>query len=166
MGQDNAVSVSRRHAHVATVLSAADAGEILTLQRAAYVTEAQAHDDLNLPPLTQSIAELRDELTDPDGTALGVREQGRLVGAVRLRRVGSVVELGRLTVVPDRQGEGIGSFLLSEAEAAFPDAEEMHLFTGENSALNIRLYERNGYTETRRTPVGGYSLVHLTKTLS
>jgi hypothetical protein len=30
-----------------------DAGEILTLQRAAYVTEAQAHGDLTLPPLTQ-----------------------------------------------------------------------------------------------------------------
>lgn len=166
MEPDNAVSRSNRHAHAATVLGAADAGEIMTLQRAAYVTEAQAHHDLNLPPLTQSVEELRDELTDPDGISLGVREQGRLVGAVRLRRVGSIVELGRLTVVPDRQGEGIGSFLLSEAETAFPTAQEIHLFTGENSTLNIRLYERNGYTETRRTPVGGYSLVHLTKTLS
>ncbi len=31
-------------------LGAEDAGEVLTLQRAAYVTEAQAHADLNLPP--------------------------------------------------------------------------------------------------------------------
>jgi hypothetical protein len=36
-----------------------DAGEVLTLQRAAYVTEAQAHRDLLLPPLMQTFAELR-----------------------------------------------------------------------------------------------------------
>ncbi len=42
-------------------LGAADAGEVLTLQRAAYVTEAQAHADLNLPPLRQSFAEVAAE---------------------------------------------------------------------------------------------------------
>ena len=36
-----------------------DAGEVLTLQRAAFVTEAQAHGDPALPPLTQTLAELR-----------------------------------------------------------------------------------------------------------
>ncbi|PPF38711.1 GNAT family N-acetyltransferase [Pseudoclavibacter sp. AY1H1] len=166
MEYDNAPGGSKKHAYAATVLGVADAGEIMTLQRAAYVTEAQAHHDFNLPPLTQSFEALRGELADPDGTALGVRELGRLVGAVRLRRLGAVVELGRLTVVPDRQGEGIGSFLLSEAEALFPNAEQMRLFTGENSAANLRLYERNGYAETERTPAGSYSLVHLAKTLS
>jgi hypothetical protein len=42
---------------------AGDAGEVLTLQRAAYVTEARAHGDLNLPPLRQSLSQLfqRDE---------------------------------------------------------------------------------------------------------
>lgn len=46
-------------------LSGGDSGELLTLQRAAYVTEAQAHDDVNLPPLMQSLAELVSELTQP-----------------------------------------------------------------------------------------------------
>jgi hypothetical protein len=52
-------------------LDADDAGELLTLQRAAYVTEAQAHNDLALPPLTQSLAELRAELNDPLCVAWG-----------------------------------------------------------------------------------------------
>ncbi len=85
---------------------------------------------------------------------------------MRLRQVGSAVELGRLTVVPDRQGRGVGSFLLGEAETLFPNAREMHLFTGEHSTANIRLYERSGYVETGRTQTGDYSIVHLAKALT
>ena len=165
MGNDGAVSRPRTNRYTIIRLSDADAGEILTLQRAAYVTEAQAHRDLDLPPLTQSHEALRAELQDPDVVALGVREAGRLIGAVRLRRVGAAVELGRLTVVPDRQGQGIGSFLLGEAESVFPDALEMQLFTGEHSSANLRLYRRSGYIETGRTPAGDYELVHFTKPL-
>lgn len=164
MGHD-AVDQPGRRSHTATVLTEADAGEILTLQRAAYVTEARAHQDFALPPLLQSIDELRAELADPDVLALGVRDQNRLVGAVRLRRVGRTVEFGRLTVVPDRQGQGIGSFLLRHAETVFPDTTEIRLFTGEHSSANLRLYQRLGYLETGRTSVGAYSLVHLAKTL-
>ncbi len=166
MANDDAVSRPKKNEYTVTMLSDADAGEVLTLQRAAYVTEAQAHHDLDLPPLTQSLEELRAELNDPDVAALGVREDSRLVGAVRLRRIGSAVELGRLTVVPDCQGKGVGSFLLGEAETVFPDAREMQLFTGEHSTANMRLYERSGYVETGRTPVGDYSIVHLAKALS
>lgn len=67
-------------------LAVADAGEVLTLQRAAYVTEAQAHGDLALPPLTQAFDEVRDELSDPSCTAWGFRESGRLVASLRVHR--------------------------------------------------------------------------------
>ena len=40
----------RRHDRA---LGVADAGELMTLQRAAYVTEAQLHDQPFLPPLTE-----------------------------------------------------------------------------------------------------------------
>ena len=39
-----------------------DAGEILTLQRAAYQSEALLYGDPELPPLLQTIDELREEL--------------------------------------------------------------------------------------------------------
>src|SRR5690606_20531530 len=39
-------------------LTSSDAGEVLTVQRAAYVTEARAHDDLDMPPLVQSLDQL------------------------------------------------------------------------------------------------------------
>jgi len=84
-------------------LSPADSGEILTLQRAAYVSEAQAHGDLELPPLVQSLEELAAELADPQVLALGLREGARLLAAVRIRLDGDSADLGRLTVVPDRR---------------------------------------------------------------
>ena len=43
-------------------LPSSAAGELLTLQRAAYATEAQLYGDPNLPALVQSLDELRDEL--------------------------------------------------------------------------------------------------------
>lgn len=61
-------------------LRAEHAGQVLTLQRAAYVTEAQAHDDLDLPALRQTLTDLQAELGRDDVLALGWRsEAGRLL---------------------------------------------------------------------------------------
>ena len=151
------------------MLGAEDAGEVLTLQRAAYVTEAQAHRDVDLPPLRQLLSDLAAELGDQEVFAAGWRDQARrLVAAVRVRMRPSaptVAEVGRLTVVPDRQGEGLGSSLLAGVEGLLPaSVTELRLFTGEFSEGNLRLYQRLGYTETHRqaTPAG-YALVHMAK---
>jgi ribosomal protein S18 acetylase RimI-like enzyme len=98
-------------------------------------------------------------------TELGIRDRGRLVAAVRLRRTADGLELGRLTVCPDLQGLGLGTMLLREAETRFPEAEVIRLFTGEHSTANHRLYARLGYRETGRTSVGDYSIVHFVKPL-
>lgn len=150
-------------------LSGGDAGELLTLQRAAYVTEAQAHDDVNRPPLTQSLDELVSELTRPDVLAFGLRDDARrLVAAVRVYLSPTephTAEVGRLVVAPDMQGRGRGSRLLELVEERLPERiTGLQLFTGERSLGNLRLYSRFGYQETHRTPTpGGYALVHLAK---
>ncbi len=59
----------------------ADAGELLTLQRAAYATEAQLYNDLFLPARVQTHDELFNELADGDGLAAHIGP--RLVAAVR-----------------------------------------------------------------------------------
>ncbi len=148
-----------------TRITTDDAGELLTLQRSAYAEQAQLHHDPFLPPLTQTLEQLEAELDDAEVTALGLREQHRLVAGVRVRiRTGqSIAELGRLVVAPDLQGRGLGTRLLVAAELSLPrDVREVRLFTGEHSAGNLRLYARHGYLESHRSDAGGYQLVHLT----
>jgi tRNA (guanine37-N1)-methyltransferase len=126
-----------------------DAGELLTLQRACWVQEALANDDLaNIPALHESLEDVRGWL----GTwsTWVVRAEGRLVGAVRGRlqdtSVGPAWDIGRIMVVPDLQGRGLGRALLAHIEAvAPPEAATYLLFTGARSAANIRLYTRAGY---------------------
>ncbi|HEX8932793.1 MAG TPA: GNAT family N-acetyltransferase, partial [Pseudonocardiaceae bacterium] len=140
-----------------------DAGELLTLQRAAYVTEARLYGDPELPGLTQTLDELVDELRSV--VALKAVVDHRIVGAVRARVDGSVLRIGRLTVSPDWQGRGVGSRLLDEIENQ-PDlgVDRAALFTGHRSAGNLRLYARHGYREERREKVHErLVLVHLTK---
>lgn len=147
-------------------LDGSSAGELLTLQRAAYVSEAAAHHDFALPPLAQTLQQVGAELADPHVVVLGVHEGGRLVGSIRLRRTGRVVDVARLMVAPDRQGHGIGRTLLAAAETTFPHIDTVRLFTGEHSIANLRLYARAGYRETERTRAGDYDLVHFVKDLT
>lgn len=141
-------------------LSPLDAGEILTMQRAAYVTEAQLYGDPFLPPLTQTLADLTVELAGP---GIGIRDGGRMIGAVRWVVTDGVAHIGRLMVVPDRQGEGVGTRLLRAVEAT-AGATAYELFTGHLSVDNVRLYEREGYAIVRRTTMrDGVDLVHLRK---
>ena len=145
-------------------LGVADAGEVLTLQRAAYVTEARAHDDLHLPPLLETLDETRAALADPACVSWGLREAGRLVAAIRLVADGPVGRIGRLIVAPDRQGHGLASALLLAAEAAAPlEVIEFQLFTGSKSAGPLHLYPKLGYRETHRTPENNHELVHFSK---
>ena len=149
-----------------SAVQTADVGEILTLQRAAYVTEAQLYGDVSLPALTQTYDELRTELES--SLALKAVLGHRIVGAVRARIDGRVLHIGRLTVAPDMQGHGVGTLLLTASEQqAAGRVERYTLFTGHLSVANIRLYQRRGYAETRREQLRpGVTLVHLDKPAS
>lgn len=145
-------------------LGEADAGELLTLQRAAFVSEAQAHDDAHLPPLTETLDQLLAVLRDPACFAWGTRVSGRLIGSVRVLVRGAVAEVGRLAVAPDQQRRGLGRALMVAAEERLPpEVTTLRLFTGERSAGPLALYASLGYHETRRTPAGTHELVHLEK---
>lgn len=131
-----------------------DAGEVLTIQRAAFASEALIYGDPDMPPLTQTLEELEAELVENLG-CVAVTD-GRLVGAVRARRDGDLLLIGRLAIAPDQQGEGLGTLLLSAVEerGRAAGASTAELFTGGLSEANQRLYEREGYERTETTADG------------
>ena len=123
----------------------ADAGEILTLQRAAYVPEGRMHDSFDMPPLTDDLAAT--ERIVESSTGLVARRAGRLVGFVfGALQHDSDWFIGRLMVAPDLQGAGLGRRLLAEIEsAAPPEAVRSVLVTGSESAANQAFYARHGF---------------------
>lgn len=140
-----------------------DAGEILTLQRAAYVSEAQLYGDPFIPPLIESLEQVRKSIEG--ATVLKAVEDARIVGAVRGQVQGTTCLVGRLVVAPDRQGAGIGTALLRALHDELHDAEAFDLYTGHLSEGNLRLYRRLGYRETSRERMDDHlTLVNLRRT--
>jgi len=137
-----------RTAEVVRPAVAADAGEMFTLQRAAFVTEGQINDSFRIPPLTETLAELAASLLTTD-TVLVAREDtrdGRLVGTVRGGgRADGVWWVSRLMVAPDLQGRGLGGDLLRWILDAAPPGAPAELLTGAASRHNLGFYRRFGF---------------------
>ena len=143
-----------------------DAGELLTLRRAAFVTEAQQYGDPNIPPLTQTLTELEEDLRAEHVITLGGWMGHRLVGSIRVLIEGSKATLGRFAVAPDLQGKGIGTELLTAILPILPDGiEEVWVFTGRDSLQNIALYNKAGYEHQHDQTAGDLTYAYLRKLL-
>jgi GNAT superfamily N-acetyltransferase len=130
-----------------TRAAAADAEEILALQKLAYQSEAAIYQDYSIPPLTQTLAEIKAELLSR--YFLKAVSAGRIVGSVRAYIEQGTCCIGRLIVHPAYQNRGLGTKLMAEIEACFPEAQRYELFTGHRSARNLYLYQKLGYRPVR-----------------
>ncbi|PZR54963.1 GNAT family N-acetyltransferase [Xylanimonas oleitrophica] len=148
------------------LLEDAHAGELLTLRRAAFVTEAQQYGDPNIPPLTQTLAELRDDLARDDVVTIGAWEGHRLVGSIRVELEGNRATLGRLAVAPDQQGKGIGTSLLFAILPYLPEqVTEVWAFTGKDSKQNLTMYTKHGFEEQFEDAAGELTYTYLRRVL-
>ncbi|WP_084101040.1 GNAT family N-acetyltransferase [Demequina sp. NBRC 110051] len=142
------------------------AGELLTVRRAAFVTEAQLYGDPHIPALTQTLEELIVDLESEDVVTLGAWEGHRLIGSIRVGLEGDKATIGRLAVVPDQQGHGIGTQLLFAVLGYLPDTtREVWVFTGQNSKHNISLYNKAGYEHQFDQVNGDLTYAYLRKVL-
>lgn len=142
------------------------AGELLTVRRAAFVTEAQLYGDPNIPALTQTLSELRADLGRPDVVTLAAWDGTRMVGSVRVGLEEDRALLGRLAVAPDRQGEGIGTQLLMAVLHYLPEAtREVWIFTGQDSKQNLAMYDKHGFEHQYDQNAGDLTYAYLRKIL-
>jgi ribosomal protein S18 acetylase RimI-like enzyme len=148
---------------VITTAEEHDAGEIMTVQRAAYVSEALLYDTTRLSALSEPMEAILKSVAA--GEALVAKMGSRIVGAVRGVRKDDECHVERLVVAPDMQGRGIGAALLSAVEQhSNKGVRWFVLHTGDRSQANISLYRKVGYTETHREFVAEtLSLVHMAK---
>jgi ribosomal protein S18 acetylase RimI-like enzyme len=124
-----------------------DAGELMTVQRAAFLAEGELNDSFRLPPLTETLDEVRAAI-ESDTVVLVARLGHRIVGSVRGEVAGGTGHIGRLSVAPDLQGHGIGGRLMAAVEAALAGrVRRFELFTGGTSQANLRMYRRLGYVD-------------------
>lgn len=148
------------------VIGTDDVGELLTVRRAAFVTEAQIFNDPHIPALTQTLEELREDVQSPDVVTLGAWLGPRLVGSIRVGVEGDKATIGRLAVAPDQQGQGIGTELLLAVLAYLPEnTSEVWVFTGKNSKHNIALYNKAGYEHQYDQVAGDLTYAYLKKVL-
>jgi tRNA (guanine37-N1)-methyltransferase len=136
---------------VITVADPSDAGELLTLQRAAFLAEARLNGTLELPPLTETLAELTASIESD--AVLVARLRGRLVAAVRGRaEPGHRWYIGRLAVAPDLERQGIGSLMMDRIEDLAPSGTvAFRLLIGAGSMINRGFCRRRGYVDIERT---------------
>jgi tRNA (guanine37-N1)-methyltransferase len=128
---------------------AADAGEIHTVQLAAFLSEARRYGEYEIPPLVEEPAGVAARLER--GMVLKAVAGTRIVGAVQLTVDGAVGRVERLVVAPDWQGRGVGGRLLRAVEQLAPaEVTSYELDTGVQSEGNLALYRKAGYREVRR----------------
>lgn len=129
----------------------ADAEEILTLQKLAYQSEAERYSNYNIPPLTQTPDEIKDQFRNH--IFLKAVSEGRTIGTVRAYEENGTCYIGRLAVHPDSQNRGIGTALMKAIEGYFKP-QRFELFIGSRSDKNIYLYKKLGYAVCKTEKYG------------
>ena len=138
-----------------------DLEEILMLQYLAFETRAIEAGTRDIPPLKQTLDEVKDEFKK--GLFLKAVDGNRIIGSVRAREENGTVYIGKLIVHPEYRRNGYGTALLREIEQCYP-GRRFELFTGADDTDNLRLYGRNGYREFRSMEVNPHlTFVYLEK---
>ncbi len=130
---------------------AADAPEILALQKIVYQNEAEMYDDASLTPLRQTLAEMRADFAQR--VFLKAVVGGKIVGSVRGRLEGDTAAVGWLIVHPYFWNRGIGLKLLVAIEEQFPSARRFETFMGEKARYTMAPFQSMGYTPFRQVRV-------------
>lgn len=116
------------------------AGRLLHMQRAAYALEAALIGDDRIPPLRETL----DDLRAAPLLWVGACDNDGLMGAAAWEETAEEVDIARLVVSPDRHRRGVGKALVREV-LELSAGRRTTVSTGRDNAPARQLYERLGF---------------------
>jgi ribosomal protein S18 acetylase RimI-like enzyme len=139
-----------------------DANEILVLQRSAYQDQPDTSRTVMIPPLCETIDDVRRAISDR--FVIKATQNGQIVASARGKLIDGTCHIERVIVHPTLQKRGLGKRIMQALEAQFEDAGRFELFTEMTNRRNIHFYSQLGYRPfmTRPRP-GTPALVYLEK---
>lgn len=145
-----------------TRATAGDLDEILTVQKRAFLKVAEEMQNLNIPPLTQTTEDIKDEFRKR--IFLKYELDGKIVGSVRAHLdEANNCQIGKLVVLPEYQNKGLGKELMQQIEQEFPECGGYELFTGEGNGVTVSFYSKLGYLPVLSRVQDGVSMVYMRK---
>jgi ribosomal protein S18 acetylase RimI-like enzyme len=126
-----------------------DLDQILQLQKKAFHDQAVIYNDFTLPPLMQTIDDLKKEFTQKK--FYKVEQEGKIIASVRCNVKENTLYVEKLIVDPQFQNKQIGTRIMIAIETIYAGSVDRYaLFTGHKSLRNLHLYSKLGYREIRR----------------
>lgn len=140
-----------------------DLPEILHLQKKAFEEVAKLMNKCDLPPLLQSIEELKNEYKD-SVILKYLSNNNKILGSVRgFLDDSNICHVGKLVVDPNFQNQGIGKALMYEIEKYFSSCGKFSLFTGDETPNTLYLYKKIGYYITEKQHVNDINMFFMEK---
>lgn len=121
-----------------------DISDLYELQMLAFESEAEMAGSRKIPALMESREENEADFSNWVTLKL-VDDAGTLAGAIRYKIENDIIEVGRLMIHPKYRRQGYAKQLLRKIDSLYPEMTK-ELYTCTKSWLNIRLYEKMGYT--------------------
>jgi N-acetylglutamate synthase-like GNAT family acetyltransferase len=103
-----------------------DASEILSLQKLAYLSEAELYGNYDIEPLKQSISDI--EKAFEEHLVLKYVDNGKIIGSVKAYETEGTCYIGKLMVHPDFQNRGIGLLIVAMSCSRGVKARKTSLF--------------------------------------
>ncbi|MFB9327831.1 GNAT family N-acetyltransferase [Paenibacillus aurantiacus] len=139
-----------------------NAQQVKALQQASYPLEAKLLGLDSIPPMHDT----EESLIACGEQFIGCFEGERLVGAVSYKLEANTLDIHRMMVHPERMRRGIAQSLIQEALST-PGAAQAIIATGTANTPAVRLYEKNGFTETERVAIApGVTITRFEKALN
>ena len=145
-----------------TIAEEGDIPEIYRLQLLAFESEAAMIGSREVPALQETEDDFRRDFAHWTTLKL-VTDEDIIVGVIRYRNDGDIIDVGRLMTHPDYRRQGLAATLLEAVDSACA-GKTRELYTCTKSWTNIRLYEKMGYRPVKEiTEESGLSFVYMRK---